>query len=683
MQDEGHDGTSMNEASRMYRDRLVDGRYRIIDKIADGGMASVYRAEDTRLDREVALKVMHAQYTQGPDRDRFVQRFHREAKSAAAIANPHVVQVYDTGCDTSQDPGIDYLVMEYVHGVNLRYELRRKHRFSVRETLRIVGEVLAGLAAAHRSGIVHRDVKPENVLINDRGRVQITDFGLAKATSQATLSTTTTLMGTASYLAPEMIEHNQATPQGDCYSVGIMAWEMLTGRLPFQADNPTTIIYKHVHENVPSLSSVCPGIDPRVSRFVSDLTARDIHGRPGNAQAALEQLRQLMASLTPGQLSYRYDPDAPRPTRQDPGSTTVYPLGLLDSIPSGQPDSQPTQATTSMAANQAPTIAQPRNADRRKRGILIGAGAAGAAVLLGLGTWLYFAGPGSYVTMPRPTDLSCPSNAACAITGVPWDGYEAMLKQAGIPYTTMEQYDDDLAAGTIIATDPADVGDKVNKRTGQAVKVIVSRGVKQATVPQDIMDVDDPVEALRKAGFDKVTQEDEEWSATVPAGRATYVSEDPGATLDHDTPITVVVSKGPMAVSMPDVVGMSETGAVSELENRNLTVEVNQEYSDTMAEGKVIGASADAGASLHWGDTVTLTVSRGPEEITMPKVTGLGQEEAKATLEELGFQVEVGKTFSLSPSDTVVSQDPEAGTTVRLRDRDGNPTVVTLKIPWF
>lgn len=257
----------------MPENKLIDGRYRIVRKIADGGMATVYQAVDVRLGRDVALKIMHIQLAQGPHRDQFVERFRREANSAAAIANPHVVQVYDTG----ENDGLDYLVMEYVHGVNLRHEMQTKRTFSVRETLRVVSETLNGLAAAHRAGVVHRDIKPENILINDRGRVQITDFGLAKAASQATLSSTGMLLGTAAYLAPEMIENNLATPQGDCYSVGIMAWEMLTGQVPFLADNPVTMVFKHVNENVPSVATVCTGIDPQVARFISYLTNRDVN----------------------------------------------------------------------------------------------------------------------------------------------------------------------------------------------------------------------------------------------------------------------------------------------------------------------------------------------------------------------------------------------------------------------
>lgn len=219
----------MSEAPHAPEGQVIEGRYRVVSESADGGMATVYQAVDERLERTVAIKIMHTQLAQGPHRDQFVERFHREARSAAAIANPHIVQVYDTG----EFDGLDYLVMEYVHGVNLRYEMNQQGTFSVRETLRIIGETLDGLASAHSCGRwCIATIKPENILLNDRGHVQITDFGLAKTVSQATLSSTGILLGTAAYLAPEMIEKNQATPQGDLYSVGIMAWEMLAGNVP-------------------------------------------------------------------------------------------------------------------------------------------------------------------------------------------------------------------------------------------------------------------------------------------------------------------------------------------------------------------------------------------------------------------------------------------------------------------
>ncbi|MEE1296703.1 MAG: PASTA domain-containing protein [Bifidobacterium sp.] len=682
----------MSEAADMPQDKLVDGRYRIVGKIADGGMATVYKAVDVRLGREVALKVMHVQLAQGPQRDQFVERFHREAKSAAAIANPHVVQVYDTG---ETDDGLDYLVMEYVHGVNLRHEMQSKRTFSVRETLRIVGETLSGLASAHAAGVVHRDVKPENILINDRGRVQITDFGLAKAASQATLSSTGMLLGTAAYLAPEMIEHNQATAQGDCYSVGIMAWEMLTGQVPFLSDNPVTMVFKHVNENVPSVATVCTGIDPQVARYVSWLTNRAVGNRPKDAQEALDRLRTLLKSLSPEALAYRYDPDAPKPLN----ATTVLPLAAPGAdgaqaadgssplnrqvsarVPQG--NDLPTTTVSTTPPNDDPTVRQEKPKHRHRAlviwivGVLVVLAAAAGGF-----AWWYFRGPGSYYALPQPEGLKCAQNAPCAIKDVQWASYEKQLKAEGIPYTTKEAYSDDVASGDIIATDPVYVDSHVSKRTDQKVEVTVSQGVRMATVPTDIMSVDDPVEALKQAGFDDVTNNssDDEWSMDVPEGHAISVSVQPGAQLAHNTPITVKLSKGPMPVQMPDVIGKTKEEALSLLDAAKLKVTFAEQYDDKVEAGKVLFTNTDAGATLHWGDSVTVTLSKGPEMVTVPNVVGKKLDEAKKTLEDLGLEVKTSAPLG-NLLDTVRIQSPKAGEQVRKRGEDGKATVVTLTV---
>ncbi|BDR54793.1 putative serine/threonine-protein kinase pknA2 [Bombiscardovia apis] len=305
----------MSQAAQANKGQIIDGRYRIIGKIADGGMATVYEALDQRLARHVAIKIMHTQLAQGPHREQFEERFRREARSAAAIANPHIVQVYDTG----QVDGLDFLVMEYVHGVNLRHEMNEQGNFSVRQTIRIISEVLDGLASAHEAGVIHRDIKPENILINDRGHVEITDFGLARVASQSTLSSTGMLLGTAAYLPPETIENNQATPQGDLYAVGIVAYEMLSGSVPFRSDNPVTVVFKHVHEDVPPLSQVCPGIEPKVSDFVKHLVERSVEARPTDAGEALRELNSHLSDLSLEAWRFRANPttdnsDGSKPT---------------------------------------------------------------------------------------------------------------------------------------------------------------------------------------------------------------------------------------------------------------------------------------------------------------------------------------------------------------------------------
>ncbi|MBT1176834.1 PASTA domain-containing protein [Bifidobacterium callimiconis] len=665
----------MSEVTESPVGRMIDDRYQVTRRIAEGGMATVYEATDVKLGRTVAIKVMHVQLAQGPHRDQFVQRFQREARSAAAIANPHIVQIYDTG----EFEGLDYLVMEYVHGVNLRYEMNRQRVLSVRETLRIVGEVLDGLAAAHAAGVVHRDIKPENILINDRGRVQITDFGLAKAASQATLATTGMLLGTAAYLAPEMIEDNQALPQGDLYSVGIMAWEMLTGEVPFASDNPVTMVFKHVHEDVPTLTISHPGVPQRVSDFIAHLTARHVEDRPVDATAALQELQTLMPTLTPAELSYR---------TVDAGTqaTSVLSSGMIPAPPSpSQPssDARSDDTATEIIDGTADDTSRRRTA---RIAIIVGAILAVVGIIGGGCAWWYFLGPGSYWTVPSADDVTCADGQACTLKGADFTSYERALKVAGIPYTVTEQYSDDVARGDIISSDPANIGDRVSKRNGETMTVIVSKGVREATIPDDITDASSdngktPLDTLKKLGFDNVTHDDsqDQYSLDVPEGALLSIDPQPGTTLKHNEPITVTLSKGPMPVSMPSIVGEAKDDALSSLNEAKLKVTTSEMYSDTVEAGKVISTSVKAGTQMHWGDQVNIVVSKGPEMVTIPDVRGKSESEAKQTLEALGLKVEISAPLG-DLTQTVRLQDPAPGQQVRLRDTKGNATTVTLTV---
>ena len=747
--------------------QIIDDRYRIVRKIADGGMATVYEAIDVRLDRHVAVKVMHAQLAQGPHREQFVERFHREARSAAAIANPHIVQVYDTG----EIDGRNYLVMEYVHGVNLRYEMNQQGPFTVRETLRVVAETLDGLAAAHRAGVVHRDIKPENILLNDRGHVQITDFGLAKAASQATLSTTGMLLGTAAYLAPEMIENNQATPQGDLYSVGIMAWEMLAGEPPFQSDNPVTMVFKHVHEDVPPVITRCPGIEPSVSEFIAQLTARSVEDRPADAMEAQRLLRTVISGMPMEAWLYRRSNDPMRDESTGDGESPLAPNGLVaprgenghdaaasttsvaqsdyppqppapsspsssaatsaDMSPDMSPDTSVTTPTDgrSGAANTQDTrtriLATDSNAARRPRSITsqdaftqaitttdtsdiepsgvaehsrggrprskvpIIVAAIMAVVLAagaGCGAWWYYLGPGSYWTMPKPTDLTCKTGKTCTIKNVSWSSFRSTLNVAGIPYSVAQEYSDTVEEGNIISTTPSTVGAHISKRSAGNVKVTVSKGVRQATIPSDITDPStdngkDPLTALEKAGFTNISHNinDDEYSLTVPKNALLSISPDPGTTMEHNDSVVVKLSLGPMPVNMPDVVGRTKDEAQALFDSLQLKATYSEEYSDTVPNGSIISASQTVGTQLHWGDTVDVVVSKGPQMVTLPDVTGKSTSDATAALQALGLEVKVSAPLG-DLTHTVRLQSPSAGQQVRVRDANGNKTVITLTV---
>lgn len=753
----------------------IENRYRIVKKIAEGGMATVYKAQDERLNRPVALKIMHTQLAQGLHREQFIARFRREATSAASIANPHIVQVYDTG----EFEGLDYLVMEYVHGVNLRYEMNKYGTFSVKDTLRVLAQTLDGLASAHLAGVVHRDIKPENILINDRGNVQITDFGLARAISQATLSSTGLLLGTAAYLAPEMIEKNLATPQGDLYSAGMMAWEMLAGRVPFNADNSVTLVFKHVHEDTPSIKTVCKDINSSVADFLSSITAREMEKRPSDASKALNILRRVCSGLSEEEWQYKFEVDLDAENQSFEGSIITNKLedknsNLKSQIPLppsinsntfnsntlGNSDSSndtisntkelnktvdmdkttdidktadidATQAlstknsdfnegssnySSSTSSNpledfndnnmltvtmRAPQFISERlkakrnksnNANdngkkTRKNIIIISASCAAiAAAAVAFGAYWYYLGPGSYWSLPKPNTQECASQSACKITNVPWADYERTLKISNIPYSVSKDFSDNIPEGNIIFTNPDFSGSKISKRNNGRVKIVVSKGVRKSTIPEDIIDPTsnagkDPIKALKKAGFTSITHKSSEdiYSLEIPKGCVVEISPTPGMQMNHNKNITVILSKGPMPVSMPDVVNLTKEEADKAFNEAKLVPNYSEEFNDKVEKGKIISASVQKGTQMHWGDKLDVVVSKGPKTITMPDVRNKNANEARRILESLGLKVNISAPLG-DLMHTVRFQSAAPGSQVRVLDESGNPTTVTLTI---
>src|SRR6476620_8908601 len=275
--------------------RVLDGRYRVGPRIARGGMATVYEATDLRLDRTCALKIMHSGLG---DDDEFAARFVREARSAARLSNPHVVSVFDQG----DDHGTLFLAMEYIPGHTLRDLIRKESPMSPAKALAVIDPVLSALAAAHQAGMIHRDVKPENVLLADDGRVKVADFGLARAISAETQHTATggVLIGTVSYLAPELVVDGRAAARSDVYAAGVVLYEMLTGRKPHEGESPIQVAYKHVHEDVPPPSALVPGLPAYVDALVSRATARDLDQRPADAGVLLHQVHRVAQALRDG-----------------------------------------------------------------------------------------------------------------------------------------------------------------------------------------------------------------------------------------------------------------------------------------------------------------------------------------------------------------------------------------------
>ncbi|AEG44558.1 Stk1 family PASTA domain-containing Ser/Thr kinase [Isoptericola variabilis] len=645
--------------------RLVDGRYEIVARIARGGMATVYRATDRRLDREVALKIMHPHLADGVEGASFVSRFRREARAAARLTHPGVVAVYDQGLDGETS----YLTMEYVPGTNLRRELRSSGTLTLGRTLDVLAQVLAALAAAHRKGLVHRDVKPENVLITaDGAHVKVADFGLARAVTEVTSTATGTILGTVAYLAPEVITTGGCDARTDVYAVGILAYEMLTGALPYAGETPIQVAFHHVHDDVPAPSGEVPWLPAEVDELVAAFTARDPGRRPADAAAALDSLERVRAGLDPDLLDRRADlpatagaVDADSPAG-DAGDDSPEADGIdsdrLDAIPAAffQEVSAPDERTEMLveesttrvpgrpAADRTHSPAAPPRRRRRRRALawtltlllLVAGGAAG--------TWWWFAdGPGAWTRVPD------------GVVAVPLEDARDVLAAAELGSTVTRSHHDEVPAGTVIESRPAP-GDPV--RTDGQVHLVVSRGIRTIPVPDGLVGAthQDATAALRAAGFE-VGEPSPQHHDTVPEGEVMAVSVPEGSVQPHTTVVTLTVSDGPAPVTVPQQVGKPKDDAVADLESVGLKVELAEpEHSLDVAEGHVLRQDPEAGAQAHRTDTVTLTLSAGPPIVAVPDVVGMRTGAARAALEEAGFEVEENKYLG-GLLDTVRFQD--------------------------
>ncbi|MEV3885616.1 Stk1 family PASTA domain-containing Ser/Thr kinase [Streptomyces griseoincarnatus] len=619
--------------------QVLDGRYRVEARIAVGGMATVYRALDTRLDRILALKVMHPSLASDAG---FVERFIREARSVARLAHPNVVQVFDQGTDG----GYVYLAMEYIPGCTLRDVLRERGALQARAALDILEPVLAALGAAHRAGFVHRDMKPENVLIGDDGRVKVADFGLVRSVDTVTHSTGTVL-GTVSYLAPEQIEHGTADPRVDVYACGILLYEMLTGEKPHDGDSPAIVLYKHLHDDVPPPSAVVPGLAPVLDSLVGAATARDAAVRPADAVALFALTREARGRLTDEQLD-AMPPQALSAEHDNADDrTSVIPRSLT--VPRPLPvneDDDGADHVHRTSRLQSPPPLPPR----RRAALHRGPAAIVVAVLLvlGLGAGVWYINSGQFTKIPPV--LSKTEQEA-----------RDRLAEAGLDVGEVkEAYSDTVERGKVISTDPA-AGARV--RGSGSVSLTVSKGPETVRVPDlDGYRLDKARSLLEDEGLEPgmVTRE---LSDSVP--RDAVISTEPGKGTEvrAGTAVKLTVSKG-SPVDVPDLTGDDPEDARAELEEAGLKVEIadGRIHSEHDA-GKVARQTPGAGGEAAEGDTVTLTLSKGPEMVEVPDVVGDSVDEARDKLEGAGFGVKEDRGLLGLFGDTVKEQSVDGGET--------------------
>ena len=612
----------------------------MLSHLADGGMATVYIALDQRLERQVALKVMRADLAKD---DSFVEKFRREARSAAKLSHPNVVAVYDQG----EDDGHVFLAMELVNGLTLRQVMHSEGPLTPRAALDIIDPVLQALGAAHNAGLIHRDVKPENVILRDDGTVKVADFGLARAI-ETTTSTAQTglLLGTVAYLSPEQVERGLADARSDVYAAGLVLFEMLTGSKAFIGDSPIHVAYQHVHSEVPLPSSRLKTVPAQLDQLVARASARDPDQRPRDANEFLAEVRRSRHSLSAAELD------------QQPGGLGATPdptimMSRTAAVPAGMMSAGPGPSRP-VRGRHLPGLASLR---KGKRPLAI---AAALALLIAVATLLFFtAGPGAKTAVPKVEGLT--SVVA-----------EKALAQAHLDSTVVSSFDESIRPGVVMRGDPP-AGRDLSR--GSIITLTVSKGPERYRVPslagrtqadatQRIVDALLAVGSVSKA-----------YNETVPPGQVIFSSPVADTSVKRATGVSLVISQGRQPITLADWTGQPVDKAVAALTNARLKVDsTKQSWSDTVPQGSVISQSPTTG-TLFEGGLVTLVVSRGPQLVVVPDVVGQQEQPATAALQGLGFTVNVKRILG-GFFGTVRAQSTPGGTNAP----KGPATKITLTV---
>jgi serine/threonine-protein kinase len=621
--------------------QTLDGRYVIRSRIARGGMAMVYLANDLRLERRVAVKVMHEHLAED---ENFTRRFEQEARSAAGLSHPNLVNVFDQG----HDLGRTYLVMEYLPRITLRELLKQQKRLTAEQALEIGEAVLSGLAAAHHAGIVHRDLKPENVLLADDGRIKLGDFGLARAVS-ANTTTGQALLGTIAYLSPELVTRGVADARSDLYAFGIMMYEMLTGSQPFTGEQPMQIAYQHAHSEVPAPSLKSSEATPELDELVRWTTRREPEDRPRDAGEALEFMAELIPGAAPAGATRVLPRDlaAESPTPSTTVLDGAQQQALLESLP-GTPDELDGTAPQPELAAASPIDRAAASARRRSRKGRATAALLALLVVLAGGTgWWFGQGPGSRVTVPD-------------VAGQEMAEARASLEDRSLLVEVSECSSLDVPVGLAVSTDP-ESGARLDR--GSTVRLCQSTGPQQLPVPTIVgLSRDEAERTIRSAGFTFGDVLDERFDAS-EAGTVLAALGDDGEPLRETYAergrVDLVVSAGPV----PEVSGLTVEQATRALKASGLSVETGlgaEEHHAEIPEGHVI-AMIPSTDPVSPGDTVGLNVSLGPELFEIPNIADLGLQEAMDTLAAAGFSPTTLVPDALRGFAKATGTDPAAG----------------------
>ncbi|MGF2023964.1 Stk1 family PASTA domain-containing Ser/Thr kinase [Enterococcus casseliflavus] len=627
--------------------KKINGRYKIIGNIGSGGMANVFLAHDLILDREVAIKVLRFDFQNDQSA---IRRFQREALAATELVHPNIVTVYDVG----EEDGMQFLVMEYVKGMDLKRYIQTHYPVPYLQIVDIIQQILSAVALAHQHRIIHRDLKPQNVLINEDGVVKITDFGIAIALSETSITQTNSMLGSVHYLSPEQARGSMATNQSDIYAIGIILYEILTGKVPFDGESAVTIALKHFQDEIPSIRIYDKNVPQSLENVVLKATAKE----PADRYKTADEMRaDLDTVLSPERLNEpRWEPHA-----------LMDETRVLTPVEAVQVETPPVEEPVAeTAADQAEEAAQPKK-KKRKRWLLLPI--IMVIALLGIGSYFLFGGGRGDVAIP---EVSGQTEAAA----------RAELEAAGLKVAdeVEEIEDDEVEEGNVVKTDPPE-GNEVKKNS--VVTLYISSGTKKITLDDyEGRSFDDVKKELIDLGFDE-DRIKEELESSDDVDEGDIISQSPAAGREvspAEDEITFKVSSGPDSFAMDNYYGMTEADARAALTSRGVDrsqIEVNYQ-SSSQPSGTIIAQAPATGETVVTSQTtITLTVSSGQEMVNVPRIVGKSQADAEADLNEAGldstFEEEDGYNDSV-PAGHVVRVSPGAGTSVEV----GSTVTVTI-----
>ena len=611
---------------------LIDNRYLLQRLIASGGMATIYAGMDTRLDRPVAVKIMHAHLAND---EAFVSRFIKEAKATAALSHPNIVSIQDQGWNEGGPPAV-FLVMELVEGSTLRDFLNQQGSVSIEQMFQLMSPVLSALAAAHKIGIIHRDIKPENILISKDGRVKVADFGLARnmAIGQTMTVESSVVLGSVSYLSPEQVQRGVADARSDIYAVGIVLFEMLTGGKPYEGETPIQIAYRHVNDRIPSLQSIKSDIPIAISELVYAATAPNPDHRPKDAEELLSKFREIQAQIDPKKRQLSLELDLPPSMMKSVTKRGKVSVGsALEGLK---------EKTSQLISTKPIKVSKPEDSigtkkrkvsKRVKRNRII-------ALLLLIG--LVFGG----FRLLNIGKISVPS-----LVGMSQTEASKSLEPLGLDLEIIEEvFSEDIPKGRVIASEPGG-GGKISP--DEKVGLILSKGQERILIPRlNGLTPDVASAQLSSLGL-TVGEINEIFDMKIAAGYVIATEPKETMAVKRKAIVNLIVSKGVEQISLQSYVGKGGEQALSELTEMGFDVDAEYKFSDSVFKGQVISQSPEKMESIGKGSKINLTISKGPEFVFVPNVLGKNKNDASLDLENLGLRVKIkgsGKVNNISPA---------------------------------